>query len=140
MVVLVHRMQRDPPQRGLNHLSARKSDVEFERVERGETVPQRDIRRGGLLRLQGEHATDCVNDAEWLPLQKELAGERGAIELPCRDPHTTIAGRAIKRGQRSRGSPARAPRLYHKVSSPQALRSRCCKDGAYSFKASAGGL
>jgi hypothetical protein len=35
--------------------------------------------------------TDCVNDAERLPPQKELPGERGAIELPCGDPHTTIA-------------------------------------------------
>jgi hypothetical protein len=61
--------------------------VEVGRVEVGEPVPQCEVRRGGLLRLQRDHATHRVSDAERLAPQQHLPTEHGSVESPRGDPH-----------------------------------------------------
>jgi hypothetical protein len=111
VVVRVHRVQRDPHQRRLDDLLLGEGRVEVGRVEDGQPVPQREVRRGGLLRLQRHHASDGVHDVECLPLQEQLAAERGPVEPAGGDLHAdrrsfTSRAHATRRGAaaRRRGS------------------------------------
>jgi len=58
------------------------------RGEAGEPVPQGEVRRGGVLYLQGEHAAHRVDDVEWLAPEQHLPAERGPVQRPRGDPNT----------------------------------------------------
>ena len=55
--------------------------VEVGRVEGGQPVPQREVRRRGLLRLQRDDAVDGLDHVERLAAQQQLPGQRGPVEL-----------------------------------------------------------
>jgi hypothetical protein len=63
-------VHRDPHQRCLDRLVASEGGVEIGGVEVGEPVPQCEVRRGGLLSLQRDHAMYRVGDTERLAPQQ----------------------------------------------------------------------
>ena len=87
MILRVHRVHRDPHKLRPDHPVACERIVEFGRVEPGEPVPQRDIGRCGLLRLQGHHAPHRVGNVQGFAIQQQLAGQGGPVELARGDPH-----------------------------------------------------
>ncbi len=60
----VHRMQRDAHQRRLDDVAGGERGVEIAGIEPGQSVPQSEIGRGRLLRLQGDHAAHALSHAE----------------------------------------------------------------------------
>ena len=70
-----------------------KARVEVRRIEAGDPVPERDVRRGRLLRLQRDDPADRLDDIERLAPQQQLAGEGGAVELTGGEAHPgSVAG------------------------------------------------
>lgn len=108
-IVDVDRVQRDPHETRLDDLMAGEGSVEVGRVEAGEPVPQREVGRRRLLRLQCDHAPYRIPDAERLPLQQQLPGKRGAVEPSRRDSHAVTVSFPMS-WTRHRGCP-RSTRL-----------------------------
>jgi hypothetical protein len=77
----VHRVHRDPHELRPDHLVTGERGVKFGRVEASQPVPQGDVCRRRLLRLQCHHASCRVGDAQRFTIQQELAGQRGPVEL-----------------------------------------------------------
>ena len=50
-------------------------------IEAGDAIPQRDVGRCGLLRLQCDDPVDGLDDVQLLAAQQQLSAQRRAIEL-----------------------------------------------------------
>ena len=87
VVVTGDGVQGEPQQLRLHDGLGGEGDVEVGRVEAGDAVPQREVRRGGFLRLDRHDAAHGVDDGRRLPRQEQLAGEGGAVQLPPRQRH-----------------------------------------------------
>jgi hypothetical protein len=74
-------VERDPHQRRLDDLVVAEGAIQVGWVEVGDPVPQRQIRRRGLLGLQCDDPRDSVDNAEPLAGEQQLAGERRPVEL-----------------------------------------------------------
>jgi len=70
VVLDAHRVQRDPHERRLDHYAVLECGVEVGRVERGQPIPQGEVRRRGLLRLQPDHPVDGVDHTHRLAAQQ----------------------------------------------------------------------
>ncbi len=86
-VVDVHGVQGDPHQGGPHDPQLREGPVELGGVEVGHPVPQREVGRGRLLRLERDHPPHRLGDADLLPSHQQLPFEGGPVELPCGDRH-----------------------------------------------------
>ena len=86
VVVPRHDVERRPHERGLDHAPLLECAVQRGRVERGQARPQREVRRRGLLGLQAADPLDRGDRSDSGSFEKELPGERGAIEpVPGKD-------------------------------------------------------
>ena len=90
VVLGVHGVQRDADQRRLHHGPFGEGGVQVGRVEIREPVPQPDVGRSGLLRLQCRDSPDGVDHIQPLAAQEQLAAERGPVELPGGECHAAI--------------------------------------------------
>lgn len=86
VVVGVHGVESEPHHGRLDHAVVRERGVESGRVEGGEPVPQRDVRRGRLLGLERDHTTYALGGVQRLAPQQQLPGQRGAVEPSRGDP------------------------------------------------------
>jgi hypothetical protein len=76
----VHRVQGDAHPGSFEHRTVGESGVEVSRVEGRQPVPQREVRRGRLLRLQRDHAIGTVAHVQRLATQQQLPAEDGAVQ------------------------------------------------------------
>jgi hypothetical protein len=68
-------------QRGLHHLLGLEGSVQRGRVEAAYAIPQRDVWRGGGLRLERTDRPHRLHHTKPAAPEQELAVERGAIQL-----------------------------------------------------------
>jgi hypothetical protein len=61
--------------------------IKIRRVEPGQPIPQRDVRRRGLLGLKCDDPVHRVDHADLLAAKKHLAAKRGAVEPSGSDLH-----------------------------------------------------
>jgi hypothetical protein len=85
----VHGVQRDAYQCRLDHRAVGECEVEVGRIEVGQPIPQGEIRRRGLLRLQRDRVADGVDDLYRFTTQQHLPAERGPVELSFGEAHTS---------------------------------------------------
>jgi hypothetical protein len=82
VVVGVHGVERDAHQRRLDDLTSGERLVELRGAEAVDSVPHGDVRRHRFLRLEGDDATDRLNDGQPRPPEQQLPLQRGAVQLP----------------------------------------------------------
>jgi hypothetical protein len=70
-------VHRDPDRRRLDDLVVGEGSVEVGRVEAGEPVPEREVWRRRLLRLQGDDTADRFDRVQRFAAEEELPAERG---------------------------------------------------------------
>jgi hypothetical protein len=87
VVLGVHGVGRDPQQRRPDDRPVGERGVEVGRVEAGQPVPQGDVRRGGLLSLEGGKAADGGGHVQRLAGQEQLPAEGGPVEPPGGEGH-----------------------------------------------------
>ena len=87
------RVERDAHELRLDHRLVGEGGVEVARIEAGDPIPERDVRRSGFLRLHGDDPADRLHDIDRLAPQQQLAGEGRTVELTCGEPHPgSVAG------------------------------------------------
>ena len=89
-IVRRHGVQGDPEQARLDDPVLGERGIQIRRVEVGDPVPQRQVRRRGLLRLQPDQPPDGVDHVERLTLQQQLPSQGGPVELPAGELHPLI--------------------------------------------------
>ena len=80
-------MERDAQERGLDDDAGGEGCVEVGGIEADHPVPEGEIRRRRLLRLQGHDPADGLDNVESLPAQQELPAEGGPVELSRGESH-----------------------------------------------------
>ena len=87
-------VQGEAYQGRLDHGPVDEGRVQVGRVEGGQPIPQGEVRRRGLLRLDRYDAANGLDDAKRLPVQEQLAPERGPVELSRGEGHARNSRRA----------------------------------------------
>ncbi len=87
VVVRVDRVQCDPHQGRPDHRPPRERGVQLGRIEVGQPVPQGQVRRSGMLRLERHHTPHGLPGLPHLPAQQQLPSEGGPVELLRGDLH-----------------------------------------------------
>ncbi len=90
MVVGMDGVERDPEGRPFHDLVRRVCPVERNGIEALDAVPERDVRRCRLLRLQRDHAPDGLGDVQPRPLEEQLAGEGGTVQREGSEGHACM--------------------------------------------------
>ena len=72
VVLGAHGMERDAQERGLDDGAGGEGRVEVGGIEADHPVPEGEVRRRRLLRLQGDDPADGLDSVERLPAQQEL--------------------------------------------------------------------
>jgi hypothetical protein len=78
-------VERDPHQGGLDHLVVAEGAIQLRGIEARDPIPQREIGRGRLLRLESDDPVDRLDDTKWLPGEEQLPRERRPVQLPRGD-------------------------------------------------------
>ncbi|HLQ52807.1 MAG TPA: hypothetical protein VK162_00900 [Streptosporangiaceae bacterium] len=68
-------------------------------IEAGESVPQSEIRRRGVLRLQSDDAADGIDHVHRFAMQQHLPVERGPVELPGNYAQTSPDGSSAQHAE-----------------------------------------
>ena len=87
VVVGVHGVQGEAYQRCLDHLAVGECGVQVGGLEVGEAVPEREVRRYGLLRLQGGDPPDSLDRVHRFAAQQQLPRQGGRVQLPDGEAH-----------------------------------------------------
>jgi hypothetical protein len=90
VVTGMHRVQRDPHQGRLDDGAVGEGLVQLRGLEPGHPVPQRDVRRRRVLRLDRDDAVNRLRHGQPLAVQQELPGQRRAVQLTGGEAHARI--------------------------------------------------
>ena len=88
-------VERDAQELRLDDVLRGKGGVQLRGVEGSKPIPERDVRRGGLLRLQRDDPPDALDGIERLAPKQELAAQGGPVELPGGEAHAANCSREL---------------------------------------------
>jgi hypothetical protein len=80
-------VQGDPQQGGLDDPVLGEGEIQLDRSETGDPVPQRQIGSGRLLGLQPDQSPDRVDHLDRFALHQQLPAQQRPVELPLGEPH-----------------------------------------------------
>jgi hypothetical protein len=121
------RVERDAHERGLDDELARECAIEIGGIEPGDAIPEREIRRCGLLRLDGDDTSNGIARADVLTLEQQLSTEDGAVEPAHRNVHPFIVA-VGRRGYRVEMTYEKDPRVDAYIDALPEWQQAICRE------------